>query len=359
MEEGIADGLAVDGHGHGVTQVHVSEGALDHVAGEVVGGGLRAVQELVARGDGVAILGLAVLLGRCRKRSDGHVGDIEVTSLELLVGGLDVLLDHEVDTIENRGLAVVIVEAHDVDVLAVDPLAVHHEGAVADGRKAEVDLAHVLGSVRDGRERGVRGDIGEVSVSVGEGDHEGVIVRAGETRHLLGLASSQLVIAGDHGKVITDDRGALGVGGGVHDALPAILPVGSEDVGAVVELGLLEVEGELSGVVVRLPALARERLELAGLEVVLGKGVEQLEADLGALVLLQVVRLDADRVVDVVAQGAALGATSGCGTTGRGATLGATRERGERASSEGSAHEVTAVEHRLLLLEICHAFLLF
>ena len=76
MEEGIADGLAVDGHGHGVTQVHVSEGALDHVAGEVVGGGLRAVQELVARGDGVAILGLAVLLGSGRKRSDGHVGDI-------------------------------------------------------------------------------------------------------------------------------------------------------------------------------------------------------------------------------------------------------------------------------------------
>ena len=305
----------------------------------------------MARGDGVAVLGLAVGLGGRGEGGHGDVGDVEVAGLELLVGGLNVLLDDEVDAVEDGLVTVVVVEADDVDVLAVDPLAVHLEGAVAHGSEAELDLIHLLGAVRDGRQGRVRGDVGEVGVAVGELDDEGVVVGAGDARHLLGLAGGEGVIALNHGEVVTDNRGALGVGGGVDDALPAVLPVGSLDVGAVVELGSLEVEGELGGVVVDLVVLAGKALELAGLEVILRQRVKELEADLGALVLLQVERVDADRVVDVVAKGAA-GGRSGLTVGGSlpAALLAAASEHGERTRGDAALHEVAASDTAHLLL---------
>jgi len=69
-----------------------------------------------------------------------------------------------------------------------------------------------------------------------------------------------------------------------------------------VELSLLDLEGELGGVVVSLKGLASQRNDLALLGVVLRQSVEELVLDLSALILLDVVGVDADRVVDVEVQ---------------------------------------------------------
>ena len=106
----------------------------------------------------------------------------------------------------------------------------------------------------------------------------------------------------------------------------------------------MQVEGELGGFVVGLPRVGRLRDELVGVIVEVGEGVEQDVADLGALVLVEVVGIDAVRVGDVVLDGAvgrSLGAVAGSGGAAVG-LLAAGGEGREGAGGEAALHEVTA-----------------
>ena len=192
----------------------------------------------------------------------------------------------------------------------------------------------------------MRAHIGEVCKSRGELDHEGVIIRAGHARELGCGAIEHLVVALNKGQVIGDDRRGTGVGLGIADALPAVLEALGGNGFAVMELGAaLEVEGELGGIVVSLPLIGDEALELLGLEVVGGQRVEQLELNLRALGLLRVVGVDADGVVDVEVDG---GATSSTGTGIRTALLATSGKSGKSAGCKRTADKCATAHHHVI-----------
>ena len=137
LEDGLADGLTVDGQGDTPTQVGVVERLGRVVAGQVVGRRLGAEQHVLAVAHGVAVLGHAAILLGGIDLSNRNVADVKVTCLELLVSGLHVLDDLEVDAIDLGLVAIVIVELLEVDLLTILPLAVHHERAVTDRGKVE------------------------------------------------------------------------------------------------------------------------------------------------------------------------------------------------------------------------------
>ena len=77
---------------------------------------------------------------------------------------------------------------------------------------------------------------------------------------------------GDLGRTVLGSDSRLGV----DQALPTELEGLGGNVVTVVELGLLDLEGELGGVVVGLEGLASQRDNLALLGVIRGQSVEQL-----------------------------------------------------------------------------------
>ena len=341
LEEGVDDVLAVDGQGHGVTQVLVGHGLVLEVDSEEIDRGLGAEKGLAARGDGVAVNGLAELLAQLLDTAGRDLAEVHVAGLKLAVGGLGVLLDGEVDGVEGGLVAIVVLEALDVDVLAGLPLAVHHEGAVADGGQQEA-VGVVDGGLRHGGKARVAADGQEVGHGGGQGHDEGLVVRAGEAGDLLGATLGHLVIAHDGRQVVADlTRGGHG---GVDQTLPAALEgLGGHGV-AVVELGVLEVEGEDGVVVVDLPGLGSLGLDVGLVPVPLHQGVKQDVADLGALGLLKIVGVDGHRVGDVVLEGAAVRSLDGgLALAGRGvAVLAAGREGGEGAGSQTALDEGAA-----------------
>ena len=183
LEDGLADGLAVNGQGDTPAKVGVVERLGRGVAGQVVGGRLGAEQHALAVAHGVAVLGHAAILLGSVDLSNGNIADIEVTGLELLVGGLHVLDDLEVDAIDLGLVAIVIVELLEVDLLTILPLAVHHERAVTDRGKVEA-LNIGLGALGNRGQSRVRGDEGEVGVSGRQLNDEGLIVGASNTAEL-------------------------------------------------------------------------------------------------------------------------------------------------------------------------------
>jgi hypothetical protein len=196
----------------------------------------------------------------------------------------------------------------------------------------------------------VGADVGEVGIGGGELDDEGAVVWAGAAGELGAGAGLELVIALDQGEVVRDD-GRRAMGGGVDDALPASLEGLRVDVLAVVELGAGDqVEGELGGLGVGLPAGGRVGDELAALEVVVGEGVEELVLDLGALVLLRVVGVDALGVAQVPVERLP-GARAALGATGKARAS----ERSERARRQAALDKGAAAHHCLIN---CHGFLL-
>ena len=105
----------------------------------------RAEQDLLARVGGVAVgattpyfadgvLDLAV----------GDLREVEVARLELGVGRIRVLEDHEVDAVDVGLLAVVVLVRDDLDVLVALPRLRHLERAVADRHVAEGDLLALI-----------------------------------------------------------------------------------------------------------------------------------------------------------------------------------------------------------------------
>ncbi len=131
----------------------------------------------------------------------------------------------------------------------------------------------------------MRGDEREVGVGGSQLDDEGLVIRAGNAGQLGSVTSKQIIIALDHGKVVGDlGRTILGSDGrlGVDQALPTELEGLGSNVVTVVELGLLDLEGELGGVVVSLKGLASQRNDLALLVIVLRQSVEELVLDLSA-----------------------------------------------------------------------------
>ena len=355
LEDGLADGLTVNGQGDAPTQVGVVERLGRVVAGQVVGGRLGAEQHVLAVTHGVAVLGHAAILLGSVDLSNGNVADIEVTGLELLVGGLHVLDDLEVDAIDLGLVAIVIVELLEVDLLTILPLAVHHERAVTDRGKVEA-LNIRLGALGNRGQSRVRGDEGEVGVSGRQLDDEGLIVGASNTAELGSVTGKQVVIALDHGKVIGDlGRAVLGSDSrlGVDQTLPSELEGLGGNVVTVVELGLLDLEGELGGVVVGLEGLASQRDNLALLGVIRGQSVEQLVVNLSALVLLDVVGVDADRVVDVEVQ-----RRTGLRTGSVAALLAACGKKSHGARSKGTADKGATTHNGLVEHRISHAILL-
>ena len=119
------------------------------------------------------------------------------------------------------------------------------------------------------------------------------------------------------------------------------------------ELGLLDLEGELGGVIVGLEGLASQRDNLALLVVVGGQSVEQLVVDLGALILLDVVGVDANRVVNVEVQ-----RRTGLRTGSVAALLAACGKKSHRARSEGAANKGATTHNGLVEHRISHAILL-
>ena len=355
LEDSLADGLTVDGQGDTPAQVGVVERLGRVVAGQVVGGRLGAEQHALAVTHGVAVLGHAAILLGGVDLSNGNVADIEVTGLELLVSGLHVLDDLEVDAIDLGLVAIVIVELLEVDLLTILPLAVHHERAVTDRCKIEaLDIG--LGALGNRGQSRVRGDEGEVGVSGRQLDDEGLIVGASNTAELGSVTGKQVVIALDHGKVIGDlGRAVLGSDGrlGVDQTLPTELEGLGGNVVTVVELGLLDLEGELGGVVVGLKGLASQRNDLALLGVIRGQSVKELVLDLSALVLLDIVGVDADRVVDVEVQ-----RRTGLRTGSVAALLAACGKKSHGARSEGAANKGATTHNGLVEHRISHAILL-
>ena len=355
LEDGLADGLTVDGQGDAPAQVGVIERLGRGVAGQIVRGRLGTEQHMLAVTHGVAVLGLATVLLCGVDLSNGNVADIEVTGLELLVSGLHVLDDLEVDGVDLGLVAIVIVKLLEVDLLTILPLAVHHERAVTDRGKVEaLDIG--LGALGNRGQSRVRGDEGEVGVSGRQLDDEGLIVGASNTAELGSVAGKQIVIALDHGKVVGDlGRTILGSDGrlGVDQALPTELEGLGSNVVTVVELGLLDLEGELGGVVVSLKGLASQRNDLALLGVVLRQSVEELVLDLSALILLDVVGVDADRVVDVEVQ-----RRTGVRSGSVAALLAARGKKSHGARSEGAANKGATTHNGLVEHRISHAILL-
>ena len=259
------------------------------------------------------------------------------------------------DAIDLGLVAIVIVELLDVDLLAILPLAVHHERAVTDRGKIEaLDIG--LGALGNRGQSRMRGDEGEVSVSGRQLDDEGLIVGARNTAELGSVTGKQVVITLNHGKVIGDlGRTVLGSDGrlGVDQTLPTELEGLGGNVVTVVELGLLDLEGKLGGVVVGLKGLASQRNDLALLGVVRGQSVKELVLDLSALVLLDIVGVDADRVVDVEVQ-----RRTGL-RTGSVATLLATcGKKSHGARSKGAANKGATTHNGLVEHRISHAILL-
>ena len=259
------------------------------------------------------------------------------------------------DAIDLGLVAIVIVELLDVDLLAILPLAVHHERAVTD--RGEVEALDIgLGALGNRGQSRVRGDEGEVGVSGSQLDDEGLIVGAGNTAELGSVTGKQIVIALDHGKVIGDlGRAVLGSDSrlGVDQTLPTELEGLGGNVVTVVELGLLDLEGELGGVVVGLEGLASQRDDLALLGVVRGQSIEQLVLDLSALILLDVVGVDADRVVDVEVQ-----RRTGLRTGSVAALLAACGKKSHGARSKGTADKGATTHNGLVEHRISHAILL-
>ena len=355
LEDGLADGLTVDSQGDAPTQVGVVERLGRGVAGQIVGGRLGAEQHALAVTHGVAVLGLATVLLGGIDLSNGNVADVEVAGLELLVSGLNVLDDLEVDSVDLGLVAIVIVELLEVDLLTILPLAVHHERAVAD--RGEVVVLDVgLGALGNRGQSRVRSDKGEVGISGRQLNDESLVVGAGDARQLVSVAGKQVVVALNHGKVIGDlGRTVLGSDGrlGVDQTLPAELEGLGGNVVTVVELGLLDLEGELGGVVVGLEGLASQRNDLALLVVVLGQSIKQLVLDLSALVLLDVVGVDADRVVDVEVQ-----RRTGIRTGSVATLLAACGKKSHGARSEGAANKGATTHNGLVEHRISHAILL-
>ena len=259
------------------------------------------------------------------------------------------------DGVDLGLVAIVIVELLEVDLLTILPFAVHLEGAIAD--RGEVERLGIgLGALGNRGQSRMRSDVGEIGVCGSQLNDEGLIVGAGDTGQLGSFASDQIVIALDHGKVIGDlGRTILFSDGrlGVDQTLPAKLEGLGGDIVAVMELGLLELEGELGGVVVGLEGLASQRDDLALLEVVLGQSVKQLVLDLGALILLDVVGVDADRVVDVEVQ-----RRTGLRTGSVAALLAACGKKSHGARSKGAANKGATTHNGLVEHRISHAILL-
>ena len=306
------------------------------------------------RGDGVAVLGLAVLLGILLQAAGRNLAEVDVASLELTERGVRVLLDGEVHAVDLGRVAVVVVELHDVDVLAGLPLAVHLEGAVADrGEQEAVGVVH--GGLGHRGQTRVAEHSHEVAHRGGEGDLEGLLVHSLHAGELRGLAVDHVLVAGDGGQVVADL--ARGLHLGIEQALPAALEGSGVDLVTVVEGGVLQGEGVGQTVLGNRVALGRGVGPLVLLEVPVDQGVEEDLADLGALGLLQVVGVDGNRVVDVEHQGVASGGgVVGSGATGAGGSgllLAARGKRGQRARGEGAAHERTTGD-----LGFSHAILL-
>ena len=252
-----------------------------------------------------------------------------------------VLLDGEVDGVQRGLVAVVVLEALDVDILAGLPLAIHHEGAVADGGHQEAVGVFDSG-LRHGGQARVAADGQEVGHGGRKGHDEGLVVRAAEAGNLLGGAAGHLVIAHDGRQVVADLAG--GGHGRVDEALPAALEgLGGHGV-AVVELGVLEVEGEDGVVVADLPGRGSLGLDVGLVPVPLHQGVKQNVADLGALGLLKVIGVDGDGVGDVVLEGAAVSCLDGgIALGGRGVlVLAAGREGCEGAGGQATLDEGAA-----------------
>ena len=338
-----------------MTQVDVGHLLILHVDEDVVGGELGAVEHVLLGGHVVAVRGLAVLVDGILELGRRDLADVEVAGLELAIGGLHVLLDGEVDAVDLGGLAVVVVKANEVDFLAIDPGAVHLEGAVAD-RGTEEGVKVVAGldrsGLRHGSERGVRADEREVGVSGGELHHEGVVIRAGDAGELGGAAVEHRVVA-VHQREVVGDLGRLVAGLGVADALPGVLEAGGGHRVAVVERGTLDqVEGELVRGVVDIPGLGGQAHELVGVEVIDGQRVKELIADLHALVFLGVVRVDGDRVVDVVVEGGTRGTLAGAARVVLARSERGERGRGKTALDEGTTRDTTdlLLSHTFFLL---------
>ena len=119
------------------------------------------------------------------------------------------------------------------------------------------------------------------------------------------------------------------------------------------ELGLLDLEGKLGGVVVGLKRLASQRNDLALLGVIRGQSVKELVLDLSALVLLDIVGVDADRVVDVEVQ-----RRTGLRTGSVAALLAACGKKSHGARSEGAANKGATTHNGLVEHRISHAILL-
>ena len=353
LEEAVADLLTIDGQGDCLTHGELAHDRVFHVHDKVVDGGLSASEDLLARRDGVAVLGDTLGGLELLQTARGDLGEVHVAGLELAECGVGVLLDGEVHAIQRGLLAVVVIEADNVDVLVGLPLPIHLEGAVADGGHEEA-LGVVEGGLRHGCQRGVGADVGEVGHGGGQLDDEGVLVGAGQTDDLVSLALAHLDCALDGVQVVANLAG-----GGhllVHQTLPATLEGLGVNGVAVVELGALDqVEGVGQAVIRDVPGLGGLGDDLARLPVVVGQGVEEHVLDLGALILLGVVRIDGDRVVDVLLEGAT-SRGSGTGSAGRtrvrggGLLLAASRQSGQRAGSKPTLHEGAT---RNL---ICHVF---
>ena len=317
---------------------------------------------MLAVGHGIAVLRLAAVLDGGVDLRHGYVADVEVAGLELFPSGLDVLLNGKVNAVYlGLVLAIVVVELLEVDLLTILPLAVHLERAVADGSQVEA-LGVILGSSRHGSQCRVRGNIGEVGVRGRQLDHKRKVVRAGKTGKLVGIASGEFVIALDERKVIGNLRRAVlhrNRALGIHDTSPCALEgLGIHGV-AVVELSpLAQMEGELGSVVAGIPGLGGKTDDLVLVVVKVSQRIEQLEGNLRALVLLDVIGIDADGIIDVVVDGGTRGC-AGSGASGAGAALlAAGSQECERARSEGAAHESATTHNGLMEFEISHAILL-
>ena len=348
LEQLVDNLLTVDGERHCLADVEVLHGLIVQVERQVVDRGLGASDDLVLRAAGVAVLGLAVLLLRILDAAGRDGREVHVASLELVECSLRILLDGEVDLLQRRLLAIVVVKALDVDVLARLPLADHHEGTVADGLGKEL-LGVVGRGLGDRGKRGVAADVREVRHRGVQLHDEGVVVGAGDAGELRRGTLLHLVVADDGSEVVVNLRRGRHLR--VADALPATLEVSRSDLVAVVELGALhQVEGELGGVVVDLPGLGGLRNDLLLVPVVVAQRVEEDVLDLRALGLLGVVGVDSDGVVDVELHAAVVG-TGLAGTT----LLAAGCERSECACGQAALHEGATAHHEL----VCHTILLF
>ena len=99
--------------------------------------------------------------------------------------------------------------------------------------------------------------------------------------------------------------------------------------------------------------IASQRNDLALLVIVLRQSVEELVLDLSALILLDVVRVDADRVVDVEVQ-----RRTGVRSGSVAALLAARSKKSHGARSEGAANKGATTHNGLVEHRISHAILL-